>query len=42
VARNRIASLYRASKVGLVTPLRDGMNVNAVGLADGGPALEAR
>jgi trehalose 6-phosphate synthase len=29
VARNRIASLYRASKVGLVTPLRDGMNLVA-------------
>lgn len=29
VARNRIAALYRASRVGLVTPLRDGMNLVA-------------
>ena len=29
VARSRVAALYRASKVGLVTPLRDGMNLVA-------------
>jgi trehalose 6-phosphate synthase len=29
VARARVASLYRASRVGLVTPLRDGMNLVA-------------
>jgi trehalose 6-phosphate synthase len=29
VARSRIASLYRSSRVGLVTPLRDGMNLVA-------------
>jgi len=29
VERDRLAALYRGSKIGLVTPLRDGMNLVA-------------